>query len=114
LRSELEREVRLDSKKSLLRQEALDRLLLVVTPAEPNYSINGVAQMVGKTVDHIEYGSRQRIQGVHGSELVIVYFSDGSIMSLHTGSNAMNVLRDDRSAEEFNVSFQVDWVPPRV
>ena len=63
-------------------------------------------------VAHVEYGFRQAIPNVHQSELVIVHFMDGSIMSLDTGCNVRNVMPDG-DAQDFHVSFHVHWVPPK-
>ena len=50
---------------------------------------------------------------VHGSEALIIYFTDGSIMGLATGSNPANLTNDENGPrpEDFHVSFRVNWVP---
>jgi hypothetical protein len=111
LRGVLEEELGMNAKKSTRRQDALSRLPRIEGRAEANYSINGAAAMVGKTVAKVEYGFRHHIAGVHQSEVLIIHFADGSIMSLDTGCNAGNVL-PDRNAESFHVDFHVHWVPP--
>lgn len=110
LRRTLEHELGMDAENSLKRQEALAHLLRIEADAEPHYSINHVSRMIGKTIDKVEYGSRHHIDGVHQSEAVIFHFTDGSMMSLDTGSNASQVL-DDGRAEDFHVNFHVHWVP---
>ena len=40
------------------------------------------AGMERKTVDKMEFGFRQDIEGVLGSEELIIHFTDGSIMSI--------------------------------
>jgi hypothetical protein len=112
LRMTLEKELKMDAEHSRRRQGALDQLPRVEHPAQANYSINGVARSVGKTIAHVEYGSRHAIPNVHQSELVIVHFMDGSIMSLDTGCNVRNVMPDG-DAQDFHVSFHVHWVPPK-
>ena len=71
--------------------------------------------MEGKTVERVEYGFREDIDGVHGSEVLVVHFTDGSIMSLDTGSNAWNLTDeyDGLHPEDFHVDFHVHWVPER-
>ena len=83
-------------------------------PAEPNYSICRIEDIKGKTVDRVEYGSRAEIEGVHQSEAIILYFTDGSILGIQTGSNAGNLAADHAGlrAEDFNSSFHLQWVPP--
>jgi hypothetical protein len=49
---------------------------------------------------------------VNQSELVNIYFTHGSVMSLDTGSNAQDLL-PDRNAEPLGVNFRVHWVPPK-
>ncbi len=112
LRGTLERELRMDAEKSRRRQDALGRLPRIERPAEANYSINGAAAMVGKTVAKVEYGFRHHIEGVHQSEVLIIHFTDGSIMSLDSGCNVGNIL-PDRNAESFHVDFHVHWVPEK-
>lgn len=111
LRKELEKELRMDARKSTRRQEALDRLPRIEAPAEAHFSINEAAAMVGKTIAKVDYGLRHRIPGVHQSEALILYFTDGSVMALDTGCNATNVMPGGK-AETFHVDFHVQWVPP--
>ena len=85
----------------------------VARPAEDHYSICQADLMVGKTVDRVEYGHRKDTPGVHQSELLILHFTDGSIASVDTGSNARNVARGPGGFEpdEFHVDFHIHWVP---
>ena len=80
---------------------------------EPHYSINKSMQMQGKTIVKVECGSRQDFPGVHASEVIILHFSDGSILSIDTGSNAQNIADryDGLNAEDFHASFHLHWVP---
>ena len=54
-----------------------------------------------------------RIERVHKSEVIIIHFTDGSIMGLETGSNAGNVASDNKGLrpEDFHVNFRPQWVP---
>lgn len=69
--------------------------------------------MEGKTVDKMEFGFRQDIEGVHGSEALIIHFTDGSIMSIDTGSNVRNILGFENAVrpEQFHVDLHIHWVP---
>lgn len=82
-------------------------------PSDPHYSIVKASRMSGKTVERVEFGFRKKIGGVHESETLIVHFTDGSIMSLETGSNAGNLAGDENRLrpEDFHVDFIVHWVP---
>jgi hypothetical protein len=53
------------------------------------------------------------VQGVHGTEALIIHFTDGSMMGLHSGSNAANISNEENSLrpENFHVDFIVHWVP---
>jgi hypothetical protein len=95
------------------RQDAMKRLPHIDRPSSPYFSIVQASQMVGKTIEKVEYGFREDIKGVHGSEAMIVYFTDGSIMGIETGSNVGNIVSDENglSPEDFHVSFSLGWVP---
>jgi len=71
--------------------------------------------MVGKTIERVEVGSREPIEHAHGSEAIIIYFTDGSIVGLSTGSNIGNLTNDENGLrpEDFSIDFHVDWVPER-
>jgi hypothetical protein len=43
-------------------------------------------------MERVSYGSRQLIDGVHQSEAIIIYFTDGSILGIGTGPNVGNEL----------------------
>jgi hypothetical protein len=70
-------------------------------------------QMAGKTISRVEVGFREKIEGVHQSELLIIHFTDGSILSIETGSNAGNLSSEnpELNAEDFHVDFILQWVP---
>jgi len=110
----IEKEFGLDGKAAHDRSEAKKGLPTIVAPPEPNYSIVQAQRMVGKTIDKVEIGTREDIKEVHGSEAIIIHFTDGSIMGLDTGSNAYNVamLEKPFQAEDLHIDFQVHWVPP--
>jgi hypothetical protein len=86
LSTTLEAELKMDADKAMKRQEALEHLPDIVRPPEPNYSINDAVLMEGRTIGKVEFGFRHDIKGVHQSELILIYFTDGSIMGIDTGS----------------------------
>jgi hypothetical protein len=67
--------------------------------------------MQGKAVERVEFGHREQIEGVHQSEAIILHFTDGSIMSLDTGSNARILACDAHPPQTFHVDLRVNWVP---
>lgn len=75
-------------------------------------SFRSIAQfpvIKGKTVEKVEFGFREFFEGVHDSEMVIIYFTDGCILSIDTGSNAANL---EMAPEDFRVDFCLNFVPP--
>src|SRR5215831_16945001 len=55
---------------------------------------------------------RHDIKNVHQSELLLIYFTDGWIMGIDTGSNAANLRHKPSQPEDFHVDFCMNWVPP--
>jgi hypothetical protein len=97
------------------RQSAKRYLPEIVAPPESHYAINRMRKAEGKTVERIEVGFRTDYDSCHGSEAIIIHFTDGSIIGIDTGSNAANLAwdRDDLAPNDFRVDFQVTVVPPR-
>lgn len=95
------------------RHEAKKGLPHINRPSEGNYSIVQASRMKGKTIEKVEFGFRKEIEGVHESEVLIIYFTDGSIMSLQAGSNAGNLANDENELrpEDFHLDFILHWVP---
>lgn len=114
LRIALASELKMDADQAMKRQDALEHLPRIVRSPEANYSVNDAARMEGRTISKVEFGFRHDIEGVHQSELLLIYFSDGSIMGIDTGSNAANLRDKPSQPEEFHVDFRMHWVPPHV
>ena len=95
------------------RQKAKARLPHIDRPPEPHYSITQLPAIKGKTVERVEFGFREPIEGVHQSEAIILHFTDGSSLGIDTGSNATNIAEDYEGlrAEDFHVDFMLHWVP---
>jgi hypothetical protein len=113
LLSILERAFGIDGESAYERQRAQKMLPRIDRPSEPHFSIVQASRMVGKTIEKAEYGFREEIKGVHGSEALIVYFTDGSIIGFATGSNVGNIANDANGLhpENFHVRFALNWVP---
>jgi hypothetical protein len=110
----IEKESGVDGKGASDRHEAKKWLPRIVRSPKPNYSIVQASRMKGKTIEKVELGTRDDIKEVHGSEAIVIYFTDGSIMGLDTGSNAWNVATSEKPfrPEDLHVDFRVQWVPP--
>jgi len=102
-----------DAQRATRRWHAMSQVPRIARPSEGHYSICQAALMKGKTVDRVEYGFREDIAGVHQSELLILHFTDGSVASIDTGSNARNMADRPGAFEpdEFHVDFHIHWVP---
>jgi hypothetical protein len=114
----LQNELGVNAKIASERYRLKNALPKIIRPAEPHYSICQASRMTGRTVERVEFGFREDIEGVHGSELIIIHFTDGSIMSIDTGSNAGNIADDfgfqgkkELKPEDIHVSFSLQWVP---
>lgn len=109
----LEKEFGVSGEEATKRHEAQKWLPRITRPPKANYSIIQALRMKNKTIQKVEVGFREEIKGVHTSEALVIYFTDGSIMGLQTGSNVGNLATDENHLhpEDFNVDFAVNWVP---
>lgn len=110
----LEKHLGVDGMSASQRSEARKWLPRVRDMQHPFASIHKATKMAGKTIKSVEYGDRETIDGVHESDVLVLYFTDGSIMALDTGSNAYNIASDRAGLqpEDFHVSLNLAWVPP--
>lgn len=111
LKTTLENEMTVDADQSRRRQDAMKHLPRIVAAADSGDPIGGAQAMQGKTIEKVESGRREELEGVHQSEAIILHFTDGSLMSLDTGSNAGTLACDAHPPEAFHVDFRVTWVP---
>jgi hypothetical protein len=113
LRTTIESEFRVKGDEMNERQRAKNFLPKIARPSDPHYSITQASRMEGKTIQKVDFGFREKGEGVHLSEVLIIYFTDGSIMGLNTGSNAANISSGENGLrpEDFHVDFMVHWVP---
>lgn len=109
----LEREFEMSGERAYEPHQAKTSLPKIVQPPQAHFSIVQASRMVGKTVAKVEYGFREHIEDVHESEVLIIHFTDGSIMSIDTGSNAWNLSGDEKELrpDDFHVDFMIHWVP---
>jgi hypothetical protein len=69
--------------------------------------------MEGKTVERVKCGVREKYENVHESQVLIIYFTDGSIIGIDTGSNIANLVDDDNNLrpEDLLIDLDIHWVP---
>lgn len=96
------------------RNDAKERLPHIGKHVHDFASIRSASRMAGKTVKEVSYGIREDIKDVHGSECLLINFTDGTILGIETGSNASNISSswDGLRPEEFRADFMLTWVPP--
>ncbi len=73
-------------------------------------------RMEGKTVKKVRFGIREDIKGVHQSDVLQLEFTDGEILAIQSGSNALNLTQDLESGsrstikpDDFHVDFVLIW-----
>jgi len=54
-------------------------------------TFDAMEDMIGKTIAHAQYGLEEPSNEAHGPEMLIVYFTDGSSVSITIGSNAYSL-----------------------
>lgn len=115
LLSTLEKELNMNGEKATERNEAKKSLPQIVRASEPNYSVCQATHMKGKTVERVEFGSRNEIANVHQSEVLTIHFTDGSILGIETHSNVGNLAHEipGFKGEDVHISFDLHWVPEK-
>jgi hypothetical protein len=114
LQRSLENAFGVSAERARKRAEAKKWLPVITRSPDPLYAICRIEEMKGRIVERVEYGFRQDVENVHGSEAIILHFTDGSVLGIHTGSNAGNLssVHPELRPEDFEVDFDVQWVPP--
>ncbi len=104
----------MDATAARKRHEAKARLPNMDRPVQRLASVLDAFQMVGKTISKVEVAEREEWSEVHNSEVIVIHFTDGSILAIETGSNARNITsqRDDLRPEDIYIDFRLSWVPP--
>ena len=80
-------------------------------PARPQMKIPLAQQMVGKTIEKVEFGERDSYKEAHEAEGLNIYFTDGTAISVQIGSNSANIASDyeDLSASDFHTDIMLFW-----
>ena len=114
LQAHLEGVLGMSSERASKRQSAKKYLPEIVRPAESHYAISRLPVVVGKTIERVEFGFRREAEGAHQSEAIILYFTDGSIIGIDTGSNICNLASEHEGLkpEDLHVDLNLQWVPP--
>jgi hypothetical protein len=110
----LENVLGMDSERACERQSTKKWLPRIDRPSEAHYAITKLPVIIGKTVERVEFGFREHYDGSHQSEAMILFFTDGSILGIDTGSNAGNIASnyEGLQPEDFHADFMLYWVPP--
>ena len=79
---------------------------------ESNYSICEATRIEGKTIEKVWFGMREDMEGVHQSEVLYLRFTDGEVLAMETGSNALDLERNPAmKPDDIAVDFLLTWVP---
>ena len=105
-------EFSVSSEHELRRHQIMKGLPKIAGDVESHYSICQSTKMKGKTVEKIWFGMREEIKEVHQSEVLYMKFTDGDILAIETGSNALDFLhRNGINPNELSVDLMLTWVP---
>ena len=108
----IESEFSVSSEHELRRHQIMNGLPKIVGDVESHYSICQSTKMEGKTVEKVWFGMREEIEDVHQSEVLYMKFTDGDILAIETGSNALDFLhRNGINPNELSVDLMLTWVP---
>ena len=110
----LENVLGMDGERACKRQSTKKWLPRIDRPPEAHYAITQLPAIIGKTVERVEFGFREHHDGAHQSEAMILFFTDGSILGIDTGSNAGNIASkyEGLRPDDFHADFMLYWVPP--
>ena len=73
------------------------------------------SKMEGKTIKTVKFGIREHHTKLHQSDVLLLEFTDGSILSMQTGSNASNITDSlqrqgiKMEPDEFHTDFVLIW-----
>ena len=108
----IESEFGVSANHELGRHRTMASLPRIDRDVESHYSICEATRMEGKTVEKVEFGMCEDIEGVHQSEVLYVRFTDGEMLAMEIGSNALDFeCNATMKPNEFQVDFMLRWVP---
>jgi hypothetical protein len=110
----LEKELNMNPARATARNDAKKHLPKIAAPPSGHFSICQASQMEGKTVARVEFGFATESPEHHHGELLIIHFTDGSILSIDTHTNAASLPGHPEGIKpsDFDVSYSLHWVPP--
>ena len=89
------------------RREIVASLPRIVGGVESHYSICEATEMIGKTVEKVEFGKSE-----NQSEVLFVKFTNGELLGLDTGLSSANFeFNSATKLNELQVYFMLRWVP---
>lgn len=111
LRIWLEETYDIEAKSALSYFNSLSIFPKFQKPTRPEMKIPLAQQMVGKTIEKVEYGERDFYKDAHEAEGLNIYFTDGTAISIQIGSNSANIASDyeDLSASDFHTDIMLFW-----
>ncbi len=71
--------------------------------------LEGAQKMEGRTIKSVEYGYREQTRDVHGSEVLILNFTDGTTLGVVAGSNAMELKGKPLKPDKLLIDFMLRW-----
>ncbi len=103
------------SEACLRREEAMSGPFWpkIVGPPQPQFKLNTLRQVEGKTIEKVEFGAEQSHPDKHESEAIVLHFTDGSAIAIQVGSNVWNLAsdREDLSPSDFSTDLMVMMAP---
>ena len=80
--------------------------------SDPTYLINELRKMKGKTIDKVEYGYEDKGGEGHLTEMMVLYFTDGTSVGITTGSNSETLCTEENELQpsDFHVDLDVQWL----
>ncbi len=114
LKVELQNLLGINAEKAVDRREALRHIQTIDRPMVNSFGVAHMNRIIGRTVARVESGLRENFEEAHSSDVILIHFTDGSVLGLDTGTNACNVSSShgDFPPSEFDVYFIAKYVPP--
>jgi hypothetical protein len=101
----------IDAQSCKERDEAMKYFPIIVSPPRPEFKLDDLKKIIGKTIASIEFGEVKENKDVHQSEAIILHFTDKSSMAISIGSNAYNIHTqyDNISPNDFHTDIMIKW-----
>lgn len=106
----LESIFKLKAKDCLEHEEFMNGLYPVfIGPPRPGDKAGTLAAIIGRTVSSVKIGEVKSYPETHQGEAIAIHFTDGAVLSIQTGSNAVNITEDrpDMTPNDFETDLMV-------